>query len=583
MPHTSMDPTISGSEMDSAGTSPQPGPAGPSSVHDGTSTEDTAADGASRTRLTARPSDLVVKDVAKSRRASRRWSVQVPQGGSLLSILPKKPSAVNTILENEDEEDSDSGMDHGEASLIAPDSEVKLLDDTTRGGDQDDAEAIESDPQLRVLRKPANARTDEDLSFICSETANVKFFRQLEDAKLHMELCRHITFQIVQIDESIFVQGEEGTTFYIIYSGAVKVMVQEKDYIRKNSNDVGSCVCVLEDGDSFGELALLGNGLRAATVMTAMPTQLLRVEKEAYDHSLHRLHEAELEERIRFLQRIFIFSHWNDENLRKLSKVLTRKAFVKNSTVIPQGSNTDHMYFILSGRLRVLKSMDLSQQLTNKLSNTRGGRGVQRLIQDVTNGGGGTGRTAMPRTPMSCATTSGMDSTRRGLGGEGPSSRSGSPPASPRSPPMTARSFASGSASPVGEFPYRHGSSSFRGASHHSPMLELGELNSHQYFGELALLEGRDKGKHKAAVAHSASVVSLSAVEVLLLSKYDFYHLIDQKTVSMMMAYADKFYLDESAIRSQIKEQSKWESYKKDLLREIRPGGASMSSRARGR
>jgi CRP-like cAMP-binding protein len=114
-------------------------------------------------------------------------------------------------------------------------------------------------------------------------------------------------------------------------------------------------------------------------------------------------------------------------------------------------------------------------------------------------------------------------------------------------------------------------------------MLELGELNSHQYFGELALLEGRDKGKHKAAVAHSASVVSLSAVEVLLLSKYDFYHLIDQKTVSMMMAYADKFYLDESAIRSQIKEQSKWESYKKDLLREIRPGGASMSSRARGR
>ena len=143
--------------------------------------------------------------------------------------------------------------------------------------------------------------------------------------------------------------------------------------------------------------------------------------------------------------------------------------------------------------------------------------------------------------------------------------------------------MASSSASPVGDASFRQGSSSFRGAHHHSPMLELGELNAHQYFGELALLEGRNKGKYKAAVAHSASVVSMSAVEVLLLSKYDFYHLIDQKTESMMKAYADKFYLDESAIRNQIKEQSKWESYKKDLLREIRPGGASMSPRSRGR
>ena len=110
-------------------------------------------------------------------------------------------------------------------------------------------------------------------------------------------------------------------------------------------------------------------------------------------------------------------------------------------------------------------------------------------------------------------------------------------------------------------------------------MLELGELGMYQYFGELALLEGLNKGKYKSNIAHSASVVSTTPVEVLLLSKYDFYHLIDQQTQTLMRNYADKFYFDESAIRAQIKEQNRWENYKKDLLREIRPSGGMMGRR----
>ena len=41
-------------------------------------------------------------------------------------------------------------------------------------------------------------------------------------------------------------------------------------------------MCVLEDGDSFGELALLGNGFRNATVITALPTMFFKIEKETH-------------------------------------------------------------------------------------------------------------------------------------------------------------------------------------------------------------------------------------------------------------------------------------------------------------
>jgi CRP-like cAMP-binding protein len=43
---------------------------------------------------------------------------------------------------------------------------------------------------------------------------------------------------------------------------------------------------MLEDGDSFGELALIGSGRRAATVVTAMTTHFLSIDKDVYEQSL---------------------------------------------------------------------------------------------------------------------------------------------------------------------------------------------------------------------------------------------------------------------------------------------------------
>ena len=138
----------------------------------------------------------------------------------------------------------------------------------------------------------------------------------------------------------------------------------------------GACVCVLEDGDSFGELALLANGIRHATVITAMPTQLLKVEKDAYKRSLQKLHEADLRQQMHFLQRVFLFSDWTENDLSQLAKVITRKKYEKNATLIRQGESTDNMYLLVNGRCRVLKSMNLSgtqQGMLSTMGSTAGG------------------------------------------------------------------------------------------------------------------------------------------------------------------------------------------------------------------
>ena len=76
-------------------------------------------------------------------------------------------------------------------------------------------------------------------------------------------------------DEILFNQGDEGNKAYIIVSGRLSVEVDK--------NEVG----FMSDGEVFGELALLLNQKRSATVKSVKPTELIEIDKEGLDSILN--------------------------------------------------------------------------------------------------------------------------------------------------------------------------------------------------------------------------------------------------------------------------------------------------------
>jgi len=75
-------------------------------------------------------------------------------------------------------------------------------------------------------------------------------------------------------------EGAIGSTFYIILEGRVEV--------TKVINDSEvRLLKVLESGDFFGEIALIHNAPRAATVTTLTPVIVLEINKEPFDGLLH--------------------------------------------------------------------------------------------------------------------------------------------------------------------------------------------------------------------------------------------------------------------------------------------------------
>ena len=72
-------------------------------------------------------------------------------------------------------------------------------------------------------------------------------------------------------EETLFNQGDEGDKAYMIISGRLTVLV---DNVR-----VGS----MSDGEVFGELALLLNQKRSATIISVTATELIEIDKNGLD------------------------------------------------------------------------------------------------------------------------------------------------------------------------------------------------------------------------------------------------------------------------------------------------------------
>jgi CRP/FNR family cyclic AMP-dependent transcriptional regulator len=76
-------------------------------------------------------------------------------------------------------------------------------------------------------------------------------------------------------DEVIFYQGDPGDTFYVILSGQVKVSVSSPEGQE-------AILVMLDAGESFGELALLDDQPRSATIQANVPTEVIALRKDDF-------------------------------------------------------------------------------------------------------------------------------------------------------------------------------------------------------------------------------------------------------------------------------------------------------------
>lgn len=86
----------------------------------------------------------------------------------------------------------------------------------------------------------------------------------------------------VKKGERLIEQGADGDRLYLIEEGEAEVFKTTFD--EKTQKDVTQKVNVMKKGDTVGELALMYNAPRAATVIAATDLKLWSLDRETFGH-----------------------------------------------------------------------------------------------------------------------------------------------------------------------------------------------------------------------------------------------------------------------------------------------------------
>ena len=110
---------------------------------------------------------------------------------------------------------------------------------------------------------------------------NVPLFRVLSNTDL-LNFADRLIIEVIPEGQIIIKEGLPGNALYIIKSGKVKI-VSQLDFTHEEIS-----LAELGEGDYFGEMALLTDEPRSASVIALGETELLRLEKDVFEELLSK-------------------------------------------------------------------------------------------------------------------------------------------------------------------------------------------------------------------------------------------------------------------------------------------------------
>jgi CRP-like cAMP-binding protein len=140
-----------------------------------------------------------------------------------------------------------------------------------------------------------------ELGVLAGMLRKVKFFSpltigQLDNVLPHVMLCSYAA------GERVFRQGQAGDAFHIVYKGNVKVRLRRLLILSKT-------VATLGPGQFFGEIALVSNEPRTATVVCSEAALLFTLMASDFAFVLRENPAAAAEMRSIAAQRKFVSEH----------------------------------------------------------------------------------------------------------------------------------------------------------------------------------------------------------------------------------------------------------------------------------
>ncbi|XP_029452161.1 cGMP-dependent protein kinase 2-like isoform X2 [Rhinatrema bivittatum] len=204
-------------------------------------------------------------------------------------------------------------------------------------------------PNITDLQVPRSPKSSCACRQIAKAIQGNEVLKRLGEEQLNT-VVESFTLTQYRKGETVISEGAEGNTMYIIAEGELHV-TQHGQHLR-----------TLLTGDVFGELAILYNCKRTATVTAATDVKLWKIDRQTYRTIVTHKHKQRRQEILGFLKESQTLNGLCDTQLSKIIDSMEERKFHPGDVIVQEGDEGKAFFIILKGEVQVTKKVNGSQE-----------------------------------------------------------------------------------------------------------------------------------------------------------------------------------------------------------------------------
>jgi len=198
--------------------------------------------------------------------------------------------------------------------------------------------------QKTNFEPPVYEKTEDQADRIRGMLKKSFIFENIDEKNLEI-LVKAMHKVEIKDGEKIITEGENGDYLFVVDEGKL-------DCHKEKSTDVlKTCV----GGDIFGELALLYNAPRAASVTAKAACLLWKLDRETFGQITSQASEKYRKTLKEFLSKVPILHTFSPAELGQLADVMVRTKVAPDENILVQGDEGDMFYILEEGSAIALK------------------------------------------------------------------------------------------------------------------------------------------------------------------------------------------------------------------------------------
>ncbi|KAG9509600.1 cGMP-dependent protein kinase, isozyme 2 forms cD4/T1/T3A/T3B, partial [Fragariocoptes setiger] len=190
----------------------------------------------------------------------------------------------------------------------------------------------------------AHPKSEQTRALVTKAIMENDFLKHLTMAQIN-EIASCMSIVTQKQNDIIIKEGDVGSKVYVLEEGQIEV-----------SKDGKIMSVIQKPGSVFGELAILYNCTRTATIRAITDCKLWAIERQSFQSIMMKSGLLRQRDHIEFLKTVPEFKNLPVETLSKISGLLEENSYKNGDYIIRQGAKGDTFFIISNGQVKVTKT-----------------------------------------------------------------------------------------------------------------------------------------------------------------------------------------------------------------------------------